>query len=112
MYSSATEARNYLRSAIACLIVGCLFVVLRTGIWYVWGYTLVVPVLPLALSVRALDRGAYQYALWCAWLGVAACVLAAALWGAVSDPGLFALVGLLFSCLAGIRLQRLSQRNR
>jgi hypothetical protein len=111
MYSSATEARNYLRSAIACLIVGYLFLLLRTGMWYVWTHTLIVPVLPLVLSIRNLDRGSYQYALWCAWLGVAACVLAASLWGVVSDPGLFALVGLLFSCLAGIRLQRLSQRN-
>jgi hypothetical protein len=109
MYSSASNARNYLRSSIACLIVGCLFLLLDTSIWYVWGYTMVVPVLPLALSLRALDRGAYQYALWCAWLGVAGCGIVAALWGAVSEPGLFALVGLLFSCLASIQLQRLSR---
>jgi hypothetical protein len=112
VYSSAVTARNHLRSAIACLVVGCLLLLVQTGPYYTFAYTLVAPVAPLWLALRALDRGAYRQSLLCAWVGVLGCGLVSALWGVAHGSGLFGLVALLFSAMAGAELRRLCRRDR
>src|SRR5262249_9037228 len=110
--SSVVNARIHLRSAVACLVVGCLLLLQHTGLTYPWAYAMLAPAMPLGLGLRAIDRGAYGQALWCAWLGAAGCGVVSALWGIASGPGLLALTGLLFSAMASAQLWRLAQRDR
>jgi hypothetical protein len=111
MYSSVAAARNHLRSAIACLVVGCLFVLVNSSVTFIFAYTLVAPVAPLWLAVRALDRGAYRQALLGAWLAAVCCGLVAALWHAATGPGLFCLAALYFSVMAAAALRRIAGTN-